>query len=164
MILQHRPLLVWPGEMTRYRKLSPFDSPWKLGAVSIPCDAFDGNRRSPAWQANVRAIALGLEALRRVERYGIAPRGEQYTGWKALPPSSVALGAAMTVDEAARLLCDATMDEVGEDPRDVSRVASLATALWREAAKRHHPDVGGDPDLFRRLTEARDLLLKMVPA
>ena len=33
------------------------------------------------WHDNLRAIALGLEALRKVERYGIANRGEQYAGW-----------------------------------------------------------------------------------
>jgi hypothetical protein len=38
------------------------------------------------WQDNLRAIALGLEALRKVERYGIANRGEQYAGWAQLPP------------------------------------------------------------------------------
>jgi hypothetical protein len=37
--------------------------------------------RFRSWQDNLRAIALGLEALRKVERYGIANRGEQYAGW-----------------------------------------------------------------------------------
>ena len=37
------------------------------------------------WQANVRAVALGLEALRAVDRHGVTKRGEQYAGWKALP-------------------------------------------------------------------------------
>lgn len=36
------------------------------------------------WHANLRAIALGLEALRRVDRYGITKGGEQYAGWRAL--------------------------------------------------------------------------------
>lgn len=36
------------------------------------------------WEDNLRAIALGLEALRRVDRYGITKRGEQYSGWKQL--------------------------------------------------------------------------------
>lgn len=36
------------------------------------------------WQDNLRAIALGLEALRKVERYGITRGTEQYTGWKML--------------------------------------------------------------------------------
>lgn len=33
------------------------------------------------WQDNVRSIALGLEALRAVDRYGITRHGEQYAGW-----------------------------------------------------------------------------------
>jgi hypothetical protein len=36
------------------------------------------------WRDNVRAIALGLEALRAVDRYGVTKRGEQYAGWKQL--------------------------------------------------------------------------------
>lgn len=53
-----------------------FDS--KHGPLRYGTDAFSD------YQANVRAIALGLEALRKVDRYGIGKRGEQYVGWKAL--------------------------------------------------------------------------------
>lgn len=35
------------------------------------------------WQHNVRSIALGLGALRAVDRYGISRRGEQYSGFRA---------------------------------------------------------------------------------
>lgn len=111
-----------------------------------------------SWKENLRAIALGLEALRKVERYGIADRGQQYAGYRELP-SGIELGRAMTIDEAARLLCDATMEEIGEDPTDIERVIGVAQSLWREAAKTHHPDVGGDPETFRKLTQARDLLV-----
>lgn len=134
----------------------------KFGTLVYPCDAFIGSywgsRRLDGWQANLRAIALGLEALRKVERYGIAERGQQYAGYRELP-SGIALGTAMTVEDAARLLCDATMDEIGEDPREIDRVRDVAQSLWREAAKKYHPDVGGDPEVFRRLTAARDLLV-----
>lgn len=40
------------------------------------------------WQHNLRAVALGLQALRAVDRYGITTRGEQYTGWKAIPATT----------------------------------------------------------------------------
>lgn len=40
------------------------------------------------WKANLRAIALGLEALRKVDRYGIARSGQQYRGWRALAAGS----------------------------------------------------------------------------
>lgn len=135
-----------------------------LGVLTYPCDTFEARwaGEPPSWQINLRAIALGLEALRKVERYGIAERGQQYAGFGALPPGPTAVGAAMTVEAAARLLCDATRDSIGEDPDDVMSVARVARSLWREASKTHHPDAGGDPDLFRRLTEARDLLLAAV--
>lgn len=35
------------------------------------------------WQHNVRSIALGLDALRAVDRYGISKRGQQYAGFRA---------------------------------------------------------------------------------
>lgn len=37
------------------------------------------------WQANVRAIALGMEALRKVERYAITEADQQYSGFMQLP-------------------------------------------------------------------------------
>jgi hypothetical protein len=106
----------------------------------------------PGWQCNLRAVALGLEALRKVDRYGIGRGGEQYRGWQALPPGTPMPPAKMTADEAARLLAEYAggyrPGDVLEDP----------TGAWRTAARIAHPDAGGDPDLFRRLTEARDLL------
>jgi hypothetical protein len=68
----------------------------KHGPLRYFTDVFDRDWSGdpPGWQANLRAIALGLEALRKVERYGIGKRGEQYTGWSALPPGTIAAGAA----------------------------------------------------------------------
>lgn len=43
----------------------------KHGTLSYQCD------RQRKWQGNVRAIALGLEALRMIDRYGIAETGQQ---------------------------------------------------------------------------------------
>src|SRR5579863_10251967 len=37
----------------------------KHGPLSYPCDKYSN------WQANLRAIALSLEALRAVDRYGV---------------------------------------------------------------------------------------------
>lgn len=130
----------------------------RLGTHSYPCDRF-GQRSwmpdpKPAWQENLRAIALGLEALRKVERYGIADRGQQYAGFAELGSGTPMGSGAMTVDEAAELL--GTESGVGSERLldDPKRVASA----YRVAAQLHHPDAGGDPEMFRRLTEARDLL------
>lgn len=54
------------------------------GPLTYATDAFDGTALRPAWQQNLRAIALGLEALRKVDRYGISRSGEQYRGWRAI--------------------------------------------------------------------------------
>jgi hypothetical protein len=89
------------------------------------------------WQDNVRAIALALEALRKVDRYGVTKRGEQYTGWRALPQH--ADGGIETAEQARAFL-----DEHG--------------GTFVEAAKRLHPDRGGDAGLFAKAVRARELL------
>jgi hypothetical protein len=92
------------------------------GPLRYGTDAF------PKWQENVRAIALGLEALRRVERYGIGKRGEQYVGWKQLESGEIERGREL-------------IDEHG----------SVVAAL-----KATHPDHGGDSDDFRAVQTARN--------
>jgi len=131
-----------------------FDS--KHGPLKYACDTFD------QFPDNVHAIALGLAALRQVERYGITNRGEQYRGWSALPPATV-MGAPMTKDEAAAVLADLAYAGQGDAgdllaSQGVPDRPSVEHA-YRLAVKLHHPDRGGDPDLFRRATEARDVLL-----
>jgi hypothetical protein len=136
------------------------------GPLRYSCDRFDGWYRRPGWQENVRAIALGLESLRRVERYGIATRGEQYTGWKALGsgiPMPAAAEARMSPEEAARFIArhsqgaawDGNPDEGWEyfleDP-------DVLADLYRVAAKRLHPDTGGSTEEFQRLQSAKRVL------
>lgn len=99
-----------------------FDS--KHGALRYGTDAF------PDWQANVRAIALGLEALRKVERYGIGKRGEQYAGWRQL-----SAGDSDLVQRGREL--------IGEHGGSTA------------ALKATHPDHGGNPDDFRAVQAAR---------
>lgn len=99
----------------------------KHGPLRYGTDAF------PDWKENVRAIALGLEALRKVERYGIGKRGEQYQGWRQL-----ASGGKMTEAEAQNLL-----DNYGGE---------------RAALKATHPDAGGNAEDFAAVQEAREVL------
>jgi len=106
------------------------------------------NRRPPllpGWQANVRAVALGLEALRKVDRYGIARGGEQYRGWKALP----AAGGGEPVAVLASV--------VGISREAASGVVSgteSARSLYRSALKAAHPDHGGSRDLLEQVQDA----------
>lgn len=91
--------------------------------------------RFPRYLENLRAIALGLEALRRVERYGITKSGQQYTGWKALPKT-------------------AGHHEPGLIERGQVLIAEHGSVI--DAIKATHPDAGGDADDFRAVQAARD--------
>lgn len=128
-----------------------------FGPLTYATDAYDRWTGSdpPGWQANVRAIALSLQALRAVDRYGVTRSGEQYRGWTAI--GAAAAEKTMNRDEAARVLADAA--GAGVHP-GMLRTAEAVKAAYRSAAKWHHPDVGGDADAFRLVTAARDLLLK----
>jgi hypothetical protein len=124
-----------------------FDS--KYGPLKYSCDRFFD------WQDNVRAIALALEALRKVDRYGITKRGEQYTGWKALPASSA--HPAMTVEMAASFMSEHSAGAFGTGVLVGNRTAF--DAAYRAVAKRLHPDVqGGDTSKFQLLQEAKRVL------
>ena len=124
-----------------------FDS--KYGPLSYPCDTFDD------WQANVRAIALALEALRKVDRYGVTKTGEQYTGWKRLPGPGQST-VTMTARAAAEIMV--TLEARGGDPDDLLASHDAVGYTYRNAAKLAHPDVGGSADVFARLQTAKAVL------
>lgn len=133
------------------------------GTLVYPCDAFESRHSAdpPSWQINLRAIALGLEKLRRLEDYGITSRGQQYAGFRELGAVQ-ALGSGMTRHEAAELLVSTAYAGWILPPASADALLTdreLVGDAYRAAAKEHHPDAGGDAELFARLTEARDLLL-----
>lgn len=118
-----------------------FDS--RYGPLSYATDAYD------SWQANVRAIALSLEALRAVDRYGTSKSGEQYVGWRAIESGKSAPVFA-SADDALRWL----QKVAGLRNRDVS-----TKDLLRLAASHCHPDRhDGDRTLWDRYDAARQLL------
>ena len=104
--------------------------------VTVAFDSHHGPLKYTAdkfatWTENLRAIALGLEALRKVDRYGVTSRGEQYAGWKALPA-----GSSPDVERGRDL---------------IQRYGSVTAAL-----KATHPDVGGDEVDFLAVQAARE--------
>ena len=115
----------------------------RVGPLRYATDRFD------RWQDNLRAIALGLEALRKVERYGITRSGEQYRGFAALPPGDPPLTPATA---RAYLATESGTQIPDRADRDT------ITRAYRAAAKRLHPDAGGTAAGFRRLQQAVDLL------
>lgn len=146
-----------------------FDGP--DGPMRFSCDTFDAEwGKLDDWQANVRAIAMGLKDLRRITRYGLNSGSEQYRGFTAIGQGTP-MGAAggeivLTVDEAARFITNAIADgEHLRDPEDI--VAAwpdqiLRDAFIREAYRRCHPDIDGSHELFVKLQAAKETLNSMV--
>lgn len=120
-----------------------FDTP--TGPLAFPCDRFT------TWQDNLRAVALALEALRRVDRYGVTARAEQYTGFRAIEAApSAAFGSRQLARaylwRAAGLKGAFGLDEASDEK--LGRLAQGAT----------HPDRGGDAVEFARVRSAIDYL------
>ena len=98
--------------------------------IAMPCDTYD------RVADNIAAIAAHIEATRKIDRYGVASVTEMFAGFMALPapgqrrPWWAVLG----------------FDRVpGRD---------AAEERYRELAKQHHPDRGGDAEAFKQLVEA----------
>lgn len=81
-------------------------------------------RRFGTLQANLRAVALGLEHGRRMDRYGVAPQGAGYHAFAALP--------------------------AGDGGPTAARGAELVRehGSVRRAKAATHPDHGGERDDF----------------
>jgi hypothetical protein len=129
------------------------------GPLTYATDVYDKiwPHSMPGWQANVRAIALGLQALRAVDRYGITKSGEQYCGWTALSDKPASKDD-LTLDDARRVFADALNTSVALLAEEFGQRDSI-TRMYRIAAKKYHPDAGGSESVFRLITRARDVLL-----
>lgn len=115
------------------------------GDFSYPCDTFDD------WRANLRAIVLTLERLRAIDRYGVTALGQQYTGFKALPPAPMEI----TREHAAKVLAEPSGFTVGEI---LAGDTAVIDRVWRAAALKLHPDHGGSHELFVEAQRAAHVL------
>lgn len=111
--------------------------------LSFPCDRFETHTE------NIRAIALSLEALRAVDRFGVTKLGEQYAGFKQIEAPK-----QMTVEDAAQFL------DVKSGVRAdvIVQSAENYRLAYRGAAKILHPDQKGNPYEWELLAKAKALL------
>jgi len=85
---------------------------------------------------NIAAIAQHIDALRRIDRYGVGTLEQAFAGYTALPPSPndwwIILG--------------------------ISRESSIGQVedAFRRLARERHPDAGGTHDEMAKLSAARD--------
>lgn len=115
-----------------------------VGPLSYPCDTFT------TWEDNLRGIALALEALRKVDRYGVTKRGEQYRGFIAIEaPTAMPAGFASGNDALVWLRQQVPFE--GAD-------GASAAMLVRLAKRYTHPDLGGDGAAFQRVNLAESTL------
>jgi hypothetical protein len=107
--------------------------------LSFPCDTFTH------WHDNLRAIALTLEALRKVDLYGVTQTGQQYRGWQAIE----ATASSATPRAALELLCGiAGIPADSDDGHD-------SPLVYRKARHAAHPDRhNGDQALWNQVETA----------
>lgn len=125
-MLRARARLVHPGVALSFQS--------KHGPMSIWCDSYESHGAEPNWQANLRAIALTLEKLRAINRYGIGQGGQQYAGWLQIEAGS------STSDQDWARLAEIAQSKPGSVTSDI---------LWKRAQKHAHPDAHqGDERLW----------------
>jgi hypothetical protein len=140
-----------PGVILSFQKRAGWNSArkqWDFLPLSFPCQRF------VEWESNLRAIALALEALRKVDRYGITQSNEQYRGWAQLPSSTAE--AEMSPDQAATVIANVSDFNMAK----IVASHSVARDAVRQAMSRSHPDKGGNHDVFVRVGKAREVLAK----
>lgn len=115
----------------------------KKARLVFACDRFDRPEH------NLRAIAMHLEALRGMERWGVGSLDQAFAGYQALPDP-----------DAPR----SWWDVLDLSPADVQGLRTLGAATagevllreYRNRAKVVHPDAGGTQDAFVELQRAYD--------
>jgi hypothetical protein len=92
---------------------------------------------------NIAAIAAHIDALRRVERYGVGTIEQALAGYKALPADTAANWRAVFGFPVGST---PTLDQVD--------------TAYKTAAKQRHPDLGGSDLEMAHLNRARDYALQ----
>jgi hypothetical protein len=109
---------------------------FKGKATVLACDRFDrvGD--------NIAAIAAHIDALRRVERYGVGTIEQALSGYKALPADTAANWRAVFGFSA-----------------DSTPTLDQLDAAYKATARQKHPDVGGTDIEMAHVNRARDYAL-----
>lgn len=85
---------------------------------------------------NIAAIAQHVDALRRIDRYGVGTMEQAFAGYAALTTSVAEWWQVLKLSPTATLI------QVEE--------------AYKRLAKEHHPDVGGSHEAMAKLSEARE--------
>lgn len=105
------------------------------------------------WQENLRAIALTLQALRAVDRYGVTASGEQYRGFLALT-TGLESGPGDVVPD--RGTASSARSELLRIAGPLAQPSDTTEQIVRAAQRATHPDLGrprSEWDYVQRLVE-----------
>lgn len=119
-------------------------------ALSFPCDTY------MHWHDNLRAVALTLEALRRIERYGATQTGQQYRGWQAIEAKASVdvIGAACSTLARIAWPNERTENRQEWAPK-IATDPEIGRNTIRRARANAHPDRnGGDQTLWNEVEAA----------
>lgn len=100
--------------------------------VSLACDKWK------RVEDNIWAIVKHIESIRGQERWGVGSVEQAFRGYMALP--GIGESGASDWWKTLGVTINATPEQVKE--------------AYRVLVKKHHPDAGGDRDLFQRLQQA----------
>lgn len=109
---------------------------FKGRATVFACDKYD------RVADNIAAIAAHIDALRRIERYGVGSLEQALAGYKALPADSAADWRQV----------------FGFTPNSTPTLEDL-DAAYKRLAKERHPDRGGSDEAMFHLNRSHDFAL-----
>jgi hypothetical protein len=152
-------------EGSPYRDASP-DHPGVIVRVRKPVKNPRGERdmvplyfpagRYRTWQANLRAVAIVMEDLRRADRYGVTQNSQQYLGFGRYLPGPTHTGV-LTLEAAARFIVQHT-PELIQYGRIIEN-ADVYRHAYHAAARKLHPDSPKhDTEQWDQLIAAKTLL------
>ena len=105
------------------------------------------------WFVNLYLIAMTLERLRAIDRYACTQGDEQYRGFSSRPPGGGSAASEWSsIEDAMRYLC-----RVGS-PDVLSVLPADLPHVYHAAAKKAHPDAGGNTELMSKVNRARDFV------
>lgn len=111
-------------------------------------------------EANLQAIAKTLEAMRGVDRWGVAGAQKRlFAGFAALPPGD---GSTAATEPPAprprpwREVLGGVLGGAWPSELDDGELLALAKVRHRKLIEQHHPDRGGDPQLAAEINAALD--------
>lgn len=109
--------------------------------VSLACDKWD------RVEDNVWAIVKHIESLRGQDRWGVGSIEQAFRGYMALPAPGQTAG--MNWWQVLGVPLNADRQQIRE--------------AYLILVKKHHPDAGGDADLFHRVQEAWEMFDRQYP-